>query len=126
MGYRMSLKNARLALVRDDIDGAGTPGMLIIGTANMETVLATFTLSPTSFGDPAAGMMQLNGTPLTDNDAANDGVAAAAEFRDGDGNVIADGYTVGNNESGAQIKLNTVNITKHQAVSITSGVIRHG
>lgn len=124
--YSDDLANARLQRVIDFIDGGSGPGVLVIGTAGMAVALASITLASPSFGfDSTPRQIELLGVPRSDTDADATGVAAAAQIKDGSGDVIVDGLTVGLVGSGANVELTNVNLTIHQIVDIVSGVIIH-
>lgn len=126
VNYSDDLADARLQRVIDFIDGASGPGVLIIGTAGMAVVLTQITLASPSFAfDSTRRQIELQGVPLSDTDADATGIAAAAQIKDGSGDVIVDGLTVGVTGSGMNVELTNVNLTLHQIVDIVSGVIIH-
>lgn len=88
-------------------------------TAASGTLLATFTLGSPGFGAASAGVITLNGTPLTVAAAAT-GTAGWFRMATSGGSTILDG-SVGT--SGNQINLNTTSITSGVNVTITSGTI---
>lgn len=123
--YAASLKNTRMAAVRDAIDAAATAGTLEIGTAGMAAILATITLA-----DPAstvtADVLTLAGVPVSDTSADNTGTAAEARIKDGDGNAVVTGLTVTATGGGGDIELDNLSIEAGQEVKINSGTITHG
>lgn len=124
--YSDDLANARLQRVIDFIDGGSGPGVLVIGTAGMMVTLASISLASPSFGfDSAPRQIELLGVPRSDTDADATGVAAAAQIKDGSGDVIVDDLSVGTIGSGANVELTNINLTIHQIVDIVSGVIIH-
>lgn len=126
VNYSDDLANARLLRVIDFLDGGSGPGSLVIGTAGMATVLASITLANPSFElDVVPRQIVLLGVPVSDMDADASGVAATALIKDGSGNTVIDGLTVGVVGSGANVELTNVNITQHQIVDLVSGVIIH-
>lgn len=126
VNYSDDLANARLQRVIDFIDGGSGPGVLVIGTAAMAVTLAQIPLASPSFGfDSTQRQIELLGVPLSDTDADATGVAAAAQIKDGSGDVIVDGLTVGLTGSGMNVELTNVNLTLHQIVDLVSGVIIH-
>lgn len=117
--YTVAVKNARLSAVVAQI---GSTGVLEIGTAGMATILATITLNATA-GTAATGVLTFSGFPKSDTADAT-GVAAAARIRTAPGGTdIVTGLTVGT--SGADIILDSVNITTGQTVTINSASITH-
>lgn len=102
--------------------GAGT-STIEIGTAGMASVLAVFDL-PDPCGTVTNGVLTFDMDPdLTDSSANNDGTAAAAQIKNGDGTAVITGLTVGT--SGADINLDSVSITTGQTVTLTTGSITH-
>lgn len=119
--YDATVKNARMDALLAEIDGHASPAYIEIGTAGMATVLATITLAAVSgvvTGDTLNFTM-----PKSDADADASGTAAAARIRDGGGVDKVTGLSVGT--TGADINLDSVNITAGQAVTINSGSIQH-
>lgn len=120
--YSATAKTNRMTAVRDTIDAGTGPGVLQIGTAGMATVLAEITL-----GDPcgtvSGSTLTLSGFPRSDTSANATGTAAAARIRDGSGNDVITGLTVGT--SGSDINLDSTSITAGQTVTITSAAITH-
>lgn len=120
--YSATAKTNRMTAVRDTIDAGTGPGVLQIGTAGMATVLAEITL-----GDPcgtvSGSTLTLSGFPRSDTSANATGTAAAARIRDGSGNDVITGLTVGT--SGSDINLDSTNITAGQTVTINSATITH-
>ena len=117
--YTVAVKNARLSAVVSQI---GSTGVLEIGTAGMASILATITLNATA-GTAATGVLTFSGFPKSDTADAT-GTAAAARIRTAPGGTdIVTGLTVGT--SGADIILDSVNITTGQTVTINSASITH-
>jgi hypothetical protein len=110
-----------MAAVITAIDVNASPATLEIGTAAMAATLMTFTLSDPSFTE-SGGVITMAGVPKSGTAGAS-GTAAAARIKDGGGNVIASGLTVGT--AGADIILNSVTISSGQIVSLTAGTITH-
>jgi hypothetical protein len=123
--YNDTIKNARLQVVIDNIDADSEPGYIEIGTAGMATILATIPLNSPPFDAPALGVMNLAGVPIKDDAADNDGIAAEARIKSGDGVTCVSGLTVGSGGSGKHIELASVNITAGLEVRINSGTILH-
>jgi hypothetical protein len=131
--YSATLKTNRMQLVIDLIDGktaaastgSAVAGKLVIGTSALSGatgVLVEIALPTPSFAE-SAGVITLQGVPLSDVAIAN-GTAAKAEIRDNADNVIVSGLTVGT--SGTDIIIDSVSITIGETVSITSGTLTHG
>lgn len=123
--YSTAIKNQRLQVVIDEIDGGASPGTLKIGTAGMALVLATIPLGSPSFNPPVSGVIDLASTPRVDPDTAFAGDAAEAAIYDGDGNLKISGLTVGVSGSGKDIIISAVQVAQHQRLEVTSGRIRH-
>ncbi len=121
--YTAALKTTRMAAVIAAIDANASPAYMEIGTTGMASILATIPLSDPSFTE-SGGVITMAGAPKSDTAADNTGTAAEARIKDGGGNVIVSGLTVGT--SGANINLNSVAIQAGQTVTITSGTITHG
>ena len=121
--YSTACKTARMEAVVAQIDaGAGT-STIEIGTAAMASVLAVFDL-PNPCGTVTNGVLTFDMDPdLSDASANNDGTAAAAQIKNGDGTAVITGLTVGT--SGTDIVLDSVSITTGQTVTLTTGTITH-
>lgn len=122
--YPTALKNTRLDAVTAAIDAGAGAGKLEIGTAGMAAVLVTIPLNDPSAPAAAGGVLTLDNTPALSANASGSGVAAAARIRDSNNNDVVTGLTVGT--SGADINLNSVNISSGQTVTINSATITHG
>lgn len=122
VNYNIATRNARMTVVRDQIDAGVGPGVLQIGTTGMATVLAEITLADPC-GTIASGVLTLSGFPRSDTSANASGTAAAARIRDSSGVDVVTGLTVGT--TGAIINLDTTTITAGQQVQITSATITH-
>lgn len=120
--YSATAKTNRMTAVRDTIDAGTGPGVLQIGTAGMATVLAEITLG-NPCGTVSGSTLTLSGFPRSDTSANATGTAAAARIRDGSGNDVITGLTVGT--SGSDINLDSTSITTGQTVTITSAAITH-
>lgn len=119
--YTTAVKNARLDAVTASI---GATGVLEIGTAGMGTVLATIALGNPAAAAASGGVLTLAGFPRSDSSADNTGIAAAARIRSASGGTdIITGLTVGT--TGADIVLDSVNITQGQQIIINSASIAH-
>lgn len=120
--YSTTVKNSRLTVVRDAIDGGSAGGTLEIGTTGMGTVLAVIPLADPC-GSVSAGVLTLT-MPQSDTNADATGTAAEARIKDSNGTVIVSGLTVGT--SGANINLSSVGITAGDTVTLNSAAITHG
>lgn len=123
VNYSNSAKTARMTAVRDAIDAAVGPGYIEIGTSGMASILAVIDLADPS-GTVTGSVLTFSGMPLSDVSANNSGTAAEARIKDGDGNIIVSGLTVGT--SGSDINLNSTTITSGQTVTINSFTLTHG
>lgn len=133
MGVRLSnaVRSAMTDAAVDLIDGGDAAGTLKIYTGSQPTnpdttatgtLLATFTLDATAFGDAASGVATLASTPLSTTGAAD---GTAGWFRvesggSGGAGAVFDG-TVTASEGGGTIELNTTTISTGVNVEITSG-----
>ena len=117
--YTNAVKIARMGAVTTQ---AGAAAVLEIGTSEMGTVLASFTLnSPIAGAATGAGVLTLSGFPKNATASAT-GAAAAARIRTGGTDIIT-GLTVGT--SGADVILDSLSITGGQTVTLNSAVITH-
>ena len=119
--YTTAVKTARMTAVRDAIDDGPAAGYIEIGTAGMGTVLATIPLTDPC-GTVSNGVLTFT-MPHSDTSADNTGTAAAARIRASNATDVVTGLTVGT--SGADINLDSVNITAGQTVTLTAGSITH-
>lgn len=122
VNYSTTVKNARLTVVRDAIDGGSGPGTLEICTAAYASVLATVTFDDPC-GNVSSGVLTFSATPLSAT-AGNSGTAAIARIKDSSGTVVCDGLTVGT--SATDIIVNTTTVNSGASVSVTSATITHG
>ena len=121
--YAAALRTARMNAVLAAIDVGSGPGKLKIGTTAMGSILATIPLENPA-GSVSGDILTLDTSPvLEDTSADASGTAAAATITDDADNVIVSGLTV--STSGANINLDSVNITAGQRVQITSATITH-
>ena len=123
--YNTTLKQARMGLTRDAIDGGGgspTAGRLQIGTAGMAEILAEITLANPCGTIAGEGVLTFT-LPLASTWLAG-GTAAAARFIDSDDVVIASGVTVGT--ISANILLNSTVAVVGEPAQITSATLTHG
>ena len=121
VSYAATVKNARMTDVLTTIDASASPATLEIGTTSMALVLAAITLNDPSFTE-SGGVLTMAGVPKSGTATAA-GTAAAARIKDGGGNVIVSGLTVGT--SGTDIVLNSTTVAVGQQVTLTSATITH-
>jgi hypothetical protein len=131
-GYKVSLRNARLDLVRAEIDADTDPGTIAILSGTRPATGAAITtqveLAIGTFSDPsapAASSGELTFDAITYGDAIADGQATWARITDGAGAFVADA-SVGLPDSGADIILNSVGIVEGGPVSHVSAKITAG
>jgi hypothetical protein len=122
VNYATALKGTRMQAVLDAIDINASPAFLEICSAAYASVLATITLADPSFTRSGA-VLTMAGVPKSDTSADNTGTAAIARIKDGGGNVIVDGLTVGT--SGTDIVLSATALIAGQTVTLTAGTITH-
>ena len=116
--YALAVRSARMQAVIDAIDARTGPGIAEILDDGYGKVLAVVPLSKPSFIE-RDGVIILIGYP---NELAIDsGRPAAARIKDGDGNVIISGLTVGED-----IHLDRTDIVGGQRVRLVFGSIAHG
>lgn len=120
--YDSVTRSARMQAVVYGIDAQASVGSLEIGTVGMTAVLVAFPLSRPSFfvsGD----VMTMAGAPKIVK-AIGTGAAGAARIKDGIGNIVVSGLTVGT--SGCDINLSKTAIAVHAQVTLSSATITHG
>lgn len=115
--YRLDIKNARLALVRDALNG----GRLDILSAE-GTRLASLALEKMC-GDVLVAALVFIGFPKLAM-AENAGRASIGVLRDKTGDAVAQGLTIGTRD--ADIVLANVDLQLDNVVEIRSAEIRHG
>ncbi|MGE0256817.1 MAG: hypothetical protein AB7N54_19490 [Alphaproteobacteria bacterium] len=118
--YSNAVKDARLAVVRDVIDADTDPGKIEIGTAGMAAVLATIPLEKPC--GTVAGQTLTFDAPV-EGTASAAGTAAEARIKDGAGNVVVSGLTVG--LADADVVLGSITLSAGLTVRIESGSIAH-
>lgn len=124
VNYATALKTTRMNAVVTAIDAGAGASTLEIGTSGFSSVLAVLPLADPC-GTVSGAVLTFDTTPALEDTAANaTGTAAEARIKDGDGNVIVSGLTVGT--SGADINLNKVALVADDVVQITSATITHG
>lgn len=119
--YSTAMKTARMTATRNAIDAGTGNGSIEIGTAAMALVLAVIPLSA-ECGTVSGAILTFD-MPKSDTSADDDGTAAAAQIKDGDGTVVVSGLTVGT--TGSDINLDSVSITTGQTVTLSSATITH-
>lgn len=115
VSYTAALQTTRMNAVVSAIDVNASPATLEIGTAAMAAVLVIITLADPSFTVSGA-VATMAGLPKSGT-ASGTGTAAAARIKDGGGNIIVSGLTVGT--SATDIILNSTSITNGQTVTLT-------
>lgn len=114
-------RNAMINAAVDLIDAGSAAGEVEIQTAG-STVLATITLSDPAFGAASSGSCTLNGTPLSDTNAAATGTASKAVFKDSDGNVVFT-LDIGLAGAGKSVTIDSTSISAGDTVRITAGTV---
>jgi hypothetical protein len=121
ISYAAALQTTRMNAVVTAIDVNASPATMEIGTAAMAAVLVIITLADPSFTVSGA-VATMAGAPKSGT-ATGTGTAAAARIKDGGGNIIVSGLTVGT--SATDVILASTAIATSQTVTITSGSITH-
>lgn len=122
VNYNTNVKNSRMTVVRDAIDGGPASGTLEVCTTGYTTVLATVTLDDPC-GSVSSGVLSFSALPISTT-ASNSGTAALARFKDSTGTVVCDGLTVGT--SGTNVIVSTTTFTSGQSVDLTAATLTHG
>ncbi len=131
LGILVSLRNAFLNAIRDAIDAGAGAGRIKIysgtrpatgGAITTQVLLGTVLCSDPCAPNAAAGVLTFNSF-TDDEDADNSGTATWARITDSDDNFVTDA-DVGT--SGADINLNSTNITQGGIIRITSGTLTAG
>lgn len=112
--YAVAIKSARLAVVRDALNGGAIEILSAAGSR-----LAIVDLEPMS-GHVVGGVLKLSDFPRFAM-AEGSGVAAAARLLDSPGKVVGDGLTVGAKD--ADIILDNINIEAGNVVKIVEAEI---
>jgi len=120
VSYATALKSTRMNAVISAIDVNASPAFIEVMTG-ASAVLVSITLSDPSFTE-SGGVITMAGAPKS-GVATGSGTAALARIKDGGGNIIVSGLTVGT--SGADINLNSTSITTGQTVTLSSATITH-
>jgi hypothetical protein len=122
ISYVPTLKSTRMVAFVNAVDASATPGRLEVGTAGMGTLLVAITLAKPSFSEDGEGVCTMLDLPLSGTAVAT-GTAAAAQFKNGDGALVATGLTVA--LSGADIEISNIDIQSGDNVPITAMTISH-
>ena len=101
--------------------GVGANGKMQILTAGFALLLVEIDFANPAFGDAAAGVATLNGTPLTGIASAT-GTAALFRVADTDGNPVYSG-TVGIGGSGADAIIDSTSITTGDTVQLNTHTV---
>lgn len=132
IGYTATCRNNQLDEITALVDAGATGGLIKVydGTrpadadtaVTTQNLLAQLTMSATSFGAAAAGV--LTAASITDDTSA-DATGTASWFRltDSDGNAVLDG-DVGT--SGSDLNFDSVSFVAGGTISVTSFVITGG
>jgi len=111
-------RNAACDAIVDLVDvGAGSNGTLQIGTTGFASVLVTFDLDATAFGDAATGVATAASLPISATAVAT-GTAAEYRVRDADDTVVWSGTDVGTFEN--DVVLSTTSISSGQSIDLTA------
>lgn len=131
LSVKTDIRNNWLDTIANAIDAGTGPGVLEFydgsrpATGGTETtLLGTVTCSEPCAPAATNGELTFNSFVDDDNTAA-DGVATWARFKDSGGNFVAD-VDVGESGSGADIILNSTNITAGGILRVNSGTITTG
>lgn len=116
VNYSNTVKNSRMTVVRDAIDGGPAAGQLRIFTAGYATLLCTITLQDPC-GTVASQALTFSGLPLSGTAVAA-GTAAAARITDSTGATVVDGLTVGT--SGTDCIIDNASIAVGQTVNVNA------
>ena len=120
--YAASLRTTRMNAVESALDGGAGAATLEIGTTGMASVLVTFTLSATA-GTVSGDTLTGSSMPKTAT-AGNTGTAGEARLKDGSGNIIVSGLTVGTSGTNVVVSPST-SITTGQSCSLSSLTLTH-
>jgi hypothetical protein len=122
VNYAEALKDARLAVTRDQLNG----GTLEIGTAGFREVVARFRLG-TPCAEISEGELVCGGMPKRAM-ATNKGPAAEARFVNAAGVVLIDGLTVGDeNDEDVEVTIAPdKDVKQGQSVELMGVRIIHG
>jgi hypothetical protein len=119
--YASALKSTRMQAVITAIDANIEPAFMELGTAGLAVVMVTITLDSPSFSE-ANAIITMNGMPKSGT-ATVPGTVVEARIRDGGGNIIVSGLTVG--LSAADIILDFVDLVVNQTITLSQASIQH-
>lgn len=129
LGINVTLRNARLNVLRDAIDAGVGPGVVKIYSGTRPatggaatTLLGTVTCSDPCAPNAASGVLTFSAF-TEDSSADADGTATWARAEDSAGTFVAD-MSVGT--SGTDLIMNTVTIVTGGPIRIDSGTITEG
>lgn len=120
--YAQALKSARMQAVINAIDADIEPGFIEIGNAGVAVVAVTMTLDRAPSFIEDSGTITMQGMPKWGT-AVVPGTVVEARIRDGGGNIIISGLTVG--LADADIILDFVDLTIDQTVTLSQASITH-
>jgi hypothetical protein len=120
--YASALKSARMQAVIAAIDANIEPAFMEIGNAGVGTVAVTITLDDPSFTEASPGHITMNGMPKWGT-ALVPVTVVEARIRDGAGNIVVSGLTVG--LSDADIILDFVDLVEGKTVTLSQASITH-
>ena len=122
VSYSNALKNTRSTAVITALDAQSGNATLEICSAAYASVLAIVPLNKPSWAvSGGAGLLTMQGVPVSCVSAGNSGTAALARLKDSAGTVWIQSLTCG--VGSGDIQLNSLSITAGQTVTITSATI---
>lgn len=122
-------RTASVAAIAGLLDADAGPGTIKVysgaqpanpDTAPSGTLLATFTLADPAFAAGAAGVQNIDATPVLSTTGVAAGTAGWFRAADQSGDAVFDGAC---GTSGAELNLNTTTISVGLTVEITGGTI---
>jgi hypothetical protein len=133
LGLNVTVRNARLNVIRNALDAGATGGLLLIydGTrpatgaaVTTQVLLGTLTFSATSAPDASGGVLTFSAI-TEDSSADATGTATWARATDSDSTFVMD-MSVGMSGSGADIIMNTTSIVAGGPIRVDSGTLTDG
>lgn len=133
LGLNVTVRNARLNVIRDALDAGATGGLLLIydGTrpatgaaVTTQVLLGTLTFSATSAPNASGGVLTFNAI-TEDSSADATGTATWARATDSNSSFVMD-MSVGTTGSGADIIMNTTSIVTGGPIRVDSGTLTDG
>lgn len=118
--YNQIVKDARLQVVADAIDGGGSNGAMVLWTAGMANAIVSIPLAHPC-GSVANGALTLTPVEVLAFSGAANSVPVLAEIVDSTGAVVANGLVVG-----IDVVLNFPYLVPGQNITVTSAVITAG